>query len=84
MGVIVIHAGLIFLLEKKEGNSQIRLLMISNKNIATRSFLEKVKKSMRGNLFIDLRNVYEPDRVAGFGFRHISVGRPTKTPTQST
>jgi hypothetical protein len=38
---------------------------------------------LRQPIFFDLRNVYEPDRVAGFGFRHISVGRPSKAPSQA-
>ena len=42
---------------------------------------EKLKTLLRQPLFFDLRNVYEPDRVAAFGFRHISVGRPSKTPS---
>jgi hypothetical protein len=29
---------------------------------------------------VDLRNVYDPARVTQFGFRHISVGRPTRHP----
>jgi len=34
-----------------------------------------LKKSLRRPIFIDLRNVYEPDRVAAAGFRYVSVGR---------
>jgi UDPglucose 6-dehydrogenase len=30
---------------------------------------------MKQPLLFDLRNIYESDRVAGFGFRHVSVGR---------
>jgi UDPglucose 6-dehydrogenase len=40
----------------------------------------KLKTIMRKPILIDLRNVYEPSRVTGFGFRHVSVGRPTKDP----
>jgi len=41
---------------------------------------DRLKKSMRQPLLLDLRNTYESDRVVGFGFRHVSVGRPTKNP----
>jgi len=42
---------------------------------------ERLKTALRQPIFFDLRNVYEPDRVAAFGFRHISVGRPSKVPS---
>jgi UDPglucose 6-dehydrogenase len=41
---------------------------------------ERLKKSMRAPLLLDLRNVYDSERVVGFGFRHVSVGRPSKGP----
>jgi UDPglucose 6-dehydrogenase len=41
---------------------------------------ERLKKSMRIPLLLDLRNVYDSERVVGFGFRHVSVGRPPKSP----
>jgi UDPglucose 6-dehydrogenase len=40
----------------------------------------KLKSLMRRPILLDLRNVYEPSRVTQFGFRHVSVGRPTKDP----
>lgn len=40
----------------------------------------RLKGIMRQPILLDLRNVYDPERVATFGFRHISVGRPTKEP----
>jgi UDPglucose 6-dehydrogenase len=40
----------------------------------------KLKPLMRRPLLIDLRNVYESSRVTSFGFRHVSVGRPSKDP----
>ncbi len=36
----------------------------------------RLKATLRQPLFIDLRNVYEPDRMATEGFRYVSVGRP--------
>jgi len=38
----------------------------------------KLKTLMRRPLLVDLRNVYESSRVTSFGFRHVSVGRPSK------
>jgi UDPglucose 6-dehydrogenase len=40
----------------------------------------KLKSLMRRAILVDLRNVYEPSRVTQLGFRHVSVGRPTKDP----
>jgi len=37
--------------------------------------LEKVKRRMRGNVFIDLRNVYEPGPMGALGFEYTCVGR---------
>jgi UDPglucose 6-dehydrogenase len=45
---------------------------------------DKLKTLLRKPIFFDLRNVYDPDRVASFGFRHISVGRPSKAPSPAT
>jgi UDPglucose 6-dehydrogenase len=45
---------------------------------------DRLKTLLRQPIFFDLRNVYEPDRVASFGFRHISVGRPSKAPSRAT
>jgi UDPglucose 6-dehydrogenase len=40
--------------------------------------LDRVKALMRGDVFVDLRNVYEPRRMREAGFRYDSVGRPEK------
>jgi len=37
--------------------------------------LEEVKNRMRGNVFVDLRNVYEPDEMRAAGFSYTCVGR---------
>ena len=37
--------------------------------------LERVRDSMRGRAFVDLRNVYEPDTMRSLGFRYCGVGR---------
>lgn len=37
--------------------------------------LEEVKRRMRGNVFVDLRNVYEPGPMRSAGFEYTCVGR---------
>ncbi|MBD0306404.1 MAG: UDP-glucose/GDP-mannose dehydrogenase family protein, partial [Nitrospiraceae bacterium] len=41
---------------------------------------EQIKALLRRPLFLDLRNVYEADRMAALGFRYVSVGRPSREP----
>jgi len=36
--------------------------------------LEKLKKVMRGNIFIDLKNVYDPQKIRSLGFIYTGVG----------
>lgn len=40
--------------------------------------LQRLKGLMNGDHFIDLRNVYEADIMAEFGFCYLSVGRPVR------
>lgn len=37
--------------------------------------LARVKELMRGDVFVDLRNVYKPDSVRSAGFKYTSIGR---------
>lgn len=39
--------------------------------------LERLKSVMAGNVFVDLRNVYEPRLMREAGFEYVCVGRPT-------
>lgn len=41
---------------------------------------DRLKTVLRQPVLIDLRNVYEPGRVASMGFRYVSVGRPDRSP----
>jgi UDPglucose 6-dehydrogenase len=41
---------------------------------------EKLKGIMKSPVLIDLRNVYDPDRVVHYGFHYVSVGRSSKRP----
>jgi UDPglucose 6-dehydrogenase len=45
--------------------------------------LNRLKTSLRRPVFIDLRNVYEPDRMAAQGFYYVSVGRQPLKPLSS-
>ncbi|HXG57642.1 MAG TPA: UDP-glucose/GDP-mannose dehydrogenase family protein [Thermoanaerobaculia bacterium] len=37
--------------------------------------LDRIRKALRQPLIVDLRNVYDPQRMAAEGFRYLSVGR---------
>jgi UDPglucose 6-dehydrogenase len=39
--------------------------------------LDQIKKKLKTPIFIDLRNVYEPKKMAALGFKYTSVGRPS-------
>jgi UDPglucose 6-dehydrogenase len=41
---------------------------------------DRLKQMMKSKLLLDLRNVYDSDRVVAHGFRHVSVGRTTREP----
>jgi len=41
---------------------------------------DKVKQLMKGNVVVDLRNVYEPEQMNGYGFEYSCIGRNIKTP----
>ncbi len=42
--------------------------------------LERIKKQLRTPIFIDLRNVYQPTRMANMGFQYWSIGRVSPVP----
>jgi UDPglucose 6-dehydrogenase len=43
----------------------------------------RMKSLLRRPIFVDLRNVYESDRMASLGFHYISIGRPAVKPVRS-
>ncbi len=43
--------------------------------------LERVKASMRSPVIVDLRNIYEPERMRAAGFDYTSVGRSRPVPS---
>ena len=42
--------------------------------------LDRIKAALKSPVFVDLRNVYEPSRMASLGFHYTSVGRPAPGP----
>jgi UDPglucose 6-dehydrogenase len=42
--------------------------------------LDRLRRSLRRPLVVDLRNVYEPEKMAAAGFHYVSVGRPDRHP----
>ncbi len=38
--------------------------------------LDQIKKKLKTPIFIDLRNVYDPKKMAALGFQYTNVGRP--------
>ena len=52
------------------------LILMTEWNLFRNLDMDKIKSRLKSPVFIDLRNVYEPKKMAGFGFRYASVGRP--------
>ncbi|MFN7943541.1 MAG: UDP-glucose/GDP-mannose dehydrogenase family protein [Thermoanaerobaculia bacterium] len=42
--------------------------------------LDRLKELLKTPLIVDLRNLYDPERVAAAGLRYVSVGRPELAP----
>jgi UDPglucose 6-dehydrogenase len=42
--------------------------------------LDKLRKTLNQPLIVDLRNIYEPSKMAAAGFRYVSVGRRNPQP----
>ena len=58
------------------------LVLVTEWNQFRNLDFDRIKTALRRPVFIDLRNVYEPDRIAALGFHYVSVGRvPRKPPT---
>jgi UDPglucose 6-dehydrogenase len=45
--------------------------------------LDRLRQVLRAPLVVDLRNLYDPERVAAAGFRYVSVGRPETAPARA-
>jgi UDPglucose 6-dehydrogenase len=60
------------------------LVLMTEWNLFRNLDLPKIKAGLRQPLFIDLRNVYDPERMAAMGFQYISIGRPPRKPVAAT
>jgi len=56
------------------------LVIVTEWNVFRNLDFDKLKAVMRSPLLLDLRNVYDPGRVTAAGFKHVSVGRPLRSP----
>ena len=52
------------------------MLLLTEWNQFRNLDLGRIREALRDPVFIDLRNVYNPARMAAEGFRYFSVGRP--------
>jgi UDPglucose 6-dehydrogenase len=46
--------------------------------------LRRLSTTLAEPLIVDLRNIYEPARIAAAGFRYVSLGRATAEPTKDS
>ncbi len=53
------------------------VVLLTEWNIYRGLDLKRVRSLMKGNVFIDLRNVYEPRQMRDQGFEYTCVGRPS-------
>ena len=51
------------------------VVLLTEWNVYRGLDLERVQSLMQGRVFCDLRNVYEPARMAAVGFQYVCVGR---------
>ena len=58
------------------------LVIMTEWNVFRNLDFEKLKSVMRVPVLFDLRNIYDPERIAAAGFKHVSVGRAAQTPTR--
>ncbi|HSS78082.1 MAG TPA: UDP-glucose/GDP-mannose dehydrogenase family protein [Thermoanaerobaculia bacterium] len=56
------------------------LVIITEWNPFRKLELDRLHELLRQPLVIDLRNLYDPEKMAAAGFRYISIGRPEGVP----
>jgi UDPglucose 6-dehydrogenase len=56
------------------------LVLLTEWNQFRKLELDRLHRLMKRPLIIDLRNLYEPDKVAAAHFEYVSVGRPEARP----
>ncbi len=56
------------------------LVILTEWNQFRKLELDRLHELLRRPLVVDLRNLYEPEKMAAAGFRYISIGRPDGVP----
>jgi UDPglucose 6-dehydrogenase len=56
------------------------LVIVTEWNQFRKLELDRLHQLLRQPLVIDLRNLYEPDKMVAAGFRYVSIGRPEGVP----
>jgi UDPglucose 6-dehydrogenase len=56
------------------------LVILTEWNQFRKLELDRLHELLRRPLVIDLRNLYEPEKMASAGFHYISIGRPEGVP----
>ena len=59
------------------------LVIMTEWNVFRTLDFEKLKSIMRVPVLLDLRNVYDPERVGAAGFKYVSVGRMAQSPKRT-
>ena len=54
------------------------LIILTEWNVFRALDLDRVRDLLATPLVIDLRNIYEPEEMAGAGLSYISIGRPAR------
>jgi UDPglucose 6-dehydrogenase len=56
------------------------VLVVTEWNEFRRLDLERIKSLLKSPVFIDMKNIYQPERMTALGFRYLGVGRPGPHP----
>jgi UDPglucose 6-dehydrogenase len=56
------------------------LVIVTEWNQFRKLEVDRLHELLKQPLIVDLRNLYEPDKMAAAGFRYVSIGRPEGTP----
>ncbi|HXU47228.1 MAG TPA: UDP-glucose/GDP-mannose dehydrogenase family protein [Thermoanaerobaculia bacterium] len=59
------------------------VLILTEWNQFRKLELDRLRSLVRQPLIVDLRNLYEPEKMADAGFHYISIGRPEGRPKES-
>ncbi|MFL6201547.1 MAG: UDP-glucose dehydrogenase family protein [Thermoanaerobaculia bacterium] len=56
------------------------LVIVTEWNQFRKLEMDRLHELLKRPLIVDLRNLYEPDKMAAAGFRYVSIGRPEAQP----